>query len=55
MKAEIWKGRDGNWFWHIKGRNGEIVCSSEGYTRRSSAKRSLWNFLVGCGDVRVPA
>lgn len=53
MKAEIWKGQRG-WHWRIKGRNGEIVCSSESYTRRSSAKRGLWNFLVGCGDVVVP-
>lgn len=55
MKAHIFKGTNGQWYWHIKGRNGEIVCQSEGYTRRASAKRAVWNFLAGAGDVEIAA
>lgn len=28
------------WYWRLVGRNGEIVCVSEGYTRRSGAIRA---------------
>jgi hypothetical protein len=35
-KFEIWK--TGNlWYWHLKARNGEILCVSEGYTTEQSA------------------
>jgi uncharacterized protein YegP (UPF0339 family) len=40
-KIELWKGLDGQWYWHVvSARNGQIVCTSEGYKRRGSALKS---------------
>ena len=37
MKFEYWKSTaDKMWYWHLKGRNGEIIAQSEGYTREAS-------------------
>jgi len=29
--AEVFKGTDGLWYWHIKAGNGEVIAQSEGY------------------------
>ncbi len=40
--AEIWKSPlNGNWYWHIRGGNHEIVAQSEGYTTRAAAEHGL--------------
>jgi uncharacterized protein YegP (UPF0339 family) len=42
MYAEIWKSPfDGLWYWHVRGRNHEIVTQSEGYTTRAGALHGL--------------
>jgi uncharacterized protein YegP (UPF0339 family) len=42
MYAEIWKSPfDGLWYWHVRGRNHEIVTQSEGYTTKASALHGL--------------
>lgn len=53
MKGEVFKwhtstgyGYQGQWGWRLKARNGEIVCQSEGYTRRYDAKRALVRFIA---------
>ncbi|HEY5779860.1 MAG TPA: YegP family protein [Terrimicrobiaceae bacterium] len=52
---QIWKSnRDGEWYWHFKAKNGELVASGEGYKNKSdclhaidllraSAKDKVWN------------
>lgn len=37
MKFEIRRGRDRQFYAHLKARNGEIVAQSEGYVRRAGA------------------
>lgn len=37
VQYQIFKGSDKQWYWRLVGANGETVCSSEGYTRLSSA------------------
>lgn len=39
--AHIFLGADGQWFWDVKARNGQIVAQGEGYTRREDALRGL--------------
>lgn len=34
-KYEFWKRPDGDWHWHLKGSNGRILASSEGYRRKA--------------------
>jgi uncharacterized protein YegP (UPF0339 family) len=38
-KYELFEGHNGEWFWHLKGANGEVVASSEGYSSESDAYR----------------
>jgi len=40
MKFELWKSK-GQWYWHLKARNGLIICQSEGYTRRFNAVKTI--------------
>jgi len=36
MKYEYWKSaKNLQWYWHLKGGNGEIISQSEGYTTKS--------------------
>lgn len=37
--TEIFKDEDGQWRYRIKGGNGEIMATSEGYTRPEDAVR----------------
>lgn len=40
MPAEfdIFEGSGGNWYWHLKANNNEIVAQSEGYSTKGSAE-----------------
>jgi hypothetical protein len=38
---ELFQDAAGEWRFTVKGRNGEIIVTSEGYTRRRDAKRGL--------------
>ena len=40
-KFEIFTGEDNQFYWHFKAANGEIVCQSEGYTTKDSAKTGI--------------
>jgi len=48
MKINIFKSvKDGQWYFHIVARNGEIVAQSEGYKRRQSAIDTVDAILKG--------
>ncbi len=34
MKYEYWKAPDGNWYWHLKAANGQVIANGEGYSRK---------------------
>ena len=36
-KYEYWQSPNGEWHWHLKGLNGEIQSSGEGYKRKGGA------------------
>ena len=38
---EIFQSHGGQWYFHIKGDNGEIIAQSEGYTREADAEEGL--------------
>jgi len=38
---EIFQSNGGQWYFHIKGDNGEIIAQSEGYTREADAEEGL--------------
>jgi uncharacterized protein YegP (UPF0339 family) len=41
MKVCVFKGEDGQWYWHIKSKNNKIICQSEGYQRKGGALKAV--------------
>ncbi len=37
----IFTGRDNQYYWHLKGKNGEIVAQSEGYQTKQGATNGI--------------
>lgn len=37
----VFKGKDGQYYFHIKNASGEVLAQSEAYTRRTDAERGL--------------
>ena len=40
-KFEIFEGKNGQHYWRFRASNGEIMCSSEGYKAKASAKDAI--------------
>ena len=53
MRFEIFKDVVGKWRWRLVGRNGEIMCSSEGYSRRIDAETTINSIRTGASKARV--
>lgn len=49
MKITVFQGRDGQWYWNLKARNGQVMAQSEGYTVKGNADRAAtrMNKLLG--------
>ena len=38
---EYWQSpKDGQWYWHLKGANGKVVCHGEGHPTKAKAIRA---------------
>jgi uncharacterized protein YegP (UPF0339 family) len=48
--VEIWKAMSGMWYWHVMHRNGKIICTSEGYTRRNRALKSAQKLTLNVAN-----
>ncbi|TXH08896.1 MAG: DUF1508 domain-containing protein [Spirochaetes bacterium] len=42
MKFEIFKGKDGLFYFHFKARNGKIMFQSEGYKAKNKAYNAVY-------------
>lgn len=40
MRICVWEGSDGQHYWHIRARNGKIVCHGEGHPSKGKAIRA---------------
>lgn len=38
---EVFKGKDSQWYWHLKAGNGEIIAVSEGYSSKQMALHGI--------------
>lgn len=45
MKFELFKGRDGQFYFNIVANNNEVVASSEGYTQKKSAIKTITSIV----------
>jgi uncharacterized protein YegP (UPF0339 family) len=54
---EIFQGNGGQWYFHVKGDNGEIIAQSEAYTRKSDALDGLkaMERIIAKGNVEQSA
>lgn len=42
MRFQYFQGRDEQWYWHLRARNGRIVADgAEGYSTKSNVKRAI--------------
>jgi uncharacterized protein YegP (UPF0339 family) len=48
-KYEIWKNTKGQWYWHFKAGNGEIVAGGEGYVKQADCVHAI-TLLKGSKD-----
>lgn len=47
MTAEFFKGKDGQWYWRLRGRNGRIRADGgEGYKTLLGARRGLRGLIA---------
>lgn len=54
MKATVFKGEDGDWYWHLQDGNGKIVADgSEGYHNKFDCIEEMHQVLHGDGDVVI--
>ena len=40
-KFEVYKGTDGDFRWHLKAGNGEIIASGQGYKSKAAAEKGI--------------
>ena len=50
-KIEVFKS--GDWYWHLRARNGEIMCQSEGYRRKSGAINAAEKFKINVAQAVI--
>jgi uncharacterized protein YegP (UPF0339 family) len=54
---EIFQSNGGQWYFRVKGDNGEILAQSEGYIRKSDALQGLkaMERIIATGNMEQPA
>ena len=57
MKPEakffLFEGEDGQWYFHLKAGNGQIIAQSEGYTRKSNALNGIASVKKNAGKAKI--
>jgi uncharacterized protein len=41
MRYEYWKAHNGNWYWHLKAANHEIIAHGEGYSTKENCLAAI--------------
>lgn len=52
-RIELFCGVNRQWYWRIRHRNGRVLASSEGYTRRASAEQTAGRLASHMRSVRT--
>lgn len=52
-KFELFKDKSGEFRWHLKAANGEIVASSQGYKTRAAAEKGIESVKANAGATVV--
>lgn len=43
--VRVFQGVDRQWYWTLKSSNGQALGTSEGYSRKASAQRTIGNII----------
>ena len=49
---EIYKDKSGKFRFRLKAKNGEIICSSQGYTSKSSCKKGASSLILNAKKIK---
>lgn len=52
-KFHIFKGYDKQWYWDLRGRNGNIIAQSEGYQRRGACVNAVNRIKEIAGNAQI--
>ncbi len=52
-RIQLFRGADRQWYWRLRHRNGNILATSEGYTRRTTAARGAERLAQALRFVQV--
>jgi uncharacterized protein len=50
---EIWQDKAGEYRFHLKATNGEVIATSEGYATRAAAENGIASVKENAGDADV--
>jgi uncharacterized protein len=53
MKFEVFKGSDGQYYFHLKSSNGQKIVQSEGYSRKEHAMGAIESIKSGATTASV--
>ena len=53
LRFEYGKNRDGQWYWHIKAGNNEIIAEGEGYKRKAGVLKVADILIDGMADAEL--
>lgn len=53
MKIKVFKGMDGQWYWHILASNGKKMCQSEGYKKKATLLKTLKSLKAKLKDAPI--
>lgn len=52
-KFQVFKGKDGQYYFRLRAANGEVICSSEGYTTKQSCLGGIEAIRAVAGSAPV--
>lgn len=50
---EVYKAKNGEFRWRMKASNGEIICASEGYKQKASAKKGIESVIKNAAGAKI--
>lgn len=42
---ELFKGKNGDWYFHLKASNGKLIAQSEGYKTKEAGRRTIKSII----------
>ena len=53
MEFIVWEKKDGQFYWRIVSSNGKTLCTSEPFTRKDTAMKSVENIKKNASNATV--